>query len=125
MKPQPNDLANVLLRSVESATQRGRSVIARRCREGRPLFGRYLGLGGAAARDHRGLTLRPQPPRKYKYFYSPSLQVLRLAHVSDTVSPYSIVANQNKIGRNERCRCGSGKKYKHCHGSVGAQAQPL
>ncbi|PZR86736.1 MAG: hypothetical protein DI537_27880 [Stutzerimonas stutzeri] len=24
---------------------------------------------------------------------------------------------RRKIGRNERCPCGSGKKYKHCHGS--------
>ena len=24
---------------------------------------------------------------------------------------------QKKIGRNESCPCGSGKKYKHCHGS--------
>ena len=23
---------------------------------------------------------------------------------------------QRKIGRNEFCPCGSGKKYKHCHG---------
>lgn len=23
-----------------------------------------------------------------------------------------------RIGRNERCPCGSGKKYKHCHGSI-------
>jgi SEC-C motif len=23
-----------------------------------------------------------------------------------------------KIGRNEKCPCGSGKKYKHCHGSI-------
>ena len=23
-----------------------------------------------------------------------------------------------KIGRNEQCPCGSGKKYKHCHGSA-------
>ena len=22
-----------------------------------------------------------------------------------------------KVGRNEKCPCGSGKKYKHCHGS--------
>ena len=22
-----------------------------------------------------------------------------------------------KVGRNEPCPCGSGKKYKHCHGS--------
>jgi preprotein translocase subunit SecA len=23
-----------------------------------------------------------------------------------------------KIGRNEPCPCGSGKKYKHCHGAL-------
>jgi len=22
-----------------------------------------------------------------------------------------------KVGRNEKCPCGSGKKYKHCHGA--------
>ena len=26
--------------------------------------------------------------------------------------------SEKKIGRNERCPCGSGKKFKHCHGSV-------
>lgn len=26
-----------------------------------------------------------------------------------------------KIGRNERCLCGSGRKYKHCHGLPGRQ----
>lgn len=29
------------------------------------------------------------------------------------------VRNEPKIGRNEPCPCGSGKKYKHCHGQVG------
>ena len=24
-----------------------------------------------------------------------------------------------KVGRNEDCPCGSGKKYKHCHGKYG------
>jgi uncharacterized protein YecA (UPF0149 family) len=24
-----------------------------------------------------------------------------------------------KVGRNERCPCGSGLKYKHCHGLPG------
>ena len=26
-------------------------------------------------------------------------------------------ATWGKVGRNEQCPCGSGKKYKHCHGS--------
>jgi preprotein translocase subunit SecA len=25
-------------------------------------------------------------------------------------------ASWGKVGRNEECPCGSGKKYKHCHG---------
>ena len=26
---------------------------------------------------------------------------------------------EKKVGRNEPCPCGSGKKYKHCHGRAG------
>jgi len=29
-----------------------------------------------------------------------------------------------KVGRNERCPCGSDLKYKHCHGSTGGRSQP-
>jgi preprotein translocase subunit SecA len=29
-----------------------------------------------------------------------------------------IMRTQAKVGRNDPCPCGSGKKYKHCHGSV-------
>jgi SEC-C motif len=29
-----------------------------------------------------------------------------------------------KIGRNQRCPCGSGKRFKHCHGSFKQEAQP-
>lgn len=32
-----------------------------------------------------------------------------------------IVIKKNKIGRNEACPCGSGKKYKHCHGRLKLQ----
>lgn len=28
------------------------------------------------------------------------------------------IANKTKIGRNDDCPCGSGKKYKHCHGQL-------
>jgi preprotein translocase subunit SecA len=30
----------------------------------------------------------------------------------------------DKIGRNEACPCGSGKKYKRCHGAPGAEPLP-
>ncbi len=32
-----------------------------------------------------------------------------------TSQPQQVVAGK-KVGRNEKCPCGSGKKYKHCHG---------
>jgi preprotein translocase subunit SecA len=35
--------------------------------------------------------------------------------------PIKTAASQN-IGRNDPCPCGSGKKYKHCHGKTGAPA---
>ncbi len=30
----------------------------------------------------------------------------------------TFVRSERKIGRNEPCPCGSGKKYKHCHGAL-------
>jgi preprotein translocase subunit SecA len=32
--------------------------------------------------------------------------------------PQTFVRGERKIGRNEPCPCGSGKKYKHCHGRL-------
>ena len=31
-------------------------------------------------------------------------------------SPATFVRQDRKVGRNEPCPCGSGKKFKHCHG---------
>ena len=39
--------------------------------------------------------------------------------VSKLTSPH--LTGRAKIGRNERCPCGSGRKYKHCHGLAGRQ----
>jgi preprotein translocase subunit SecA len=37
----------------------------------------------------------------------------------DTVTrPDAMAAGQLRVGRNEPCPCGSGKKYKHCHGQL-------
>ena len=33
--------------------------------------------------------------------------------------PQTFVRQERKVGRNEPCPCGSGKKYKHCHGKLG------
>lgn len=32
--------------------------------------------------------------------------------------PETFVRQEKKVGRNEACPCGSGKKYKHCHGAA-------
>lgn len=37
---------------------------------------------------------------------------------SSTVSKPTPLVNANKVGRNDPCPCGSGKKYKNCHGRV-------
>ncbi|MEO7938530.1 MAG: SEC-C metal-binding domain-containing protein [Burkholderiaceae bacterium] len=31
------------------------------------------------------------------------------------------IRNPRKVGRNEPCPCGSGKKFKHCHGGPVAE----
>ncbi|ODS10405.1 preprotein translocase subunit SecA [Vibrio scophthalmi] len=33
--------------------------------------------------------------------------------------PQTVVRDERKVGRNEPCPCGSGKKYKQCHGQIG------
>ncbi|HBU28270.1 TPA: preprotein translocase subunit SecA [Candidatus Uhrbacteria bacterium] len=40
------------------------------------------------------------------------------AKINDTIK--AGVANQQKPGRNDACPCGSGKKYKKCHGGLGS-----
>ncbi len=41
-----------------------------------------------------------------------------LAGTADTVTAQPYHRAQKKIGRNEPCYCGSGKKYKQCHGKL-------
>ena len=33
-------------------------------------------------------------------------------------TPGTVVRGERKVGRNEPCPCGSGRKYKHCHGTL-------
>ncbi|MCG9556868.1 preprotein translocase subunit SecA [Vibrio kanaloae] len=36
----------------------------------------------------------------------------------EPASPQTVVRDERKVGRNEPCPCGSGKKYKQCHGQI-------
>jgi preprotein translocase subunit SecA len=40
----------------------------------------------------------------------------RSAPATEPVAPF--VRADRKVGRNEPCPCGSGKKFKHCHGAL-------
>ena len=39
-------------------------------------------------------------------------------HAAAPPAPTPFVRAVPKVGRNEACPCGSGKKYKHCHGAL-------
>jgi preprotein translocase subunit SecA len=41
-----------------------------------------------------------------------------LAEAATKKKAQPIVRNTQKVGRNDPCPCGSGKKYKHCHGKL-------
>lgn len=42
----------------------------------------------------------------------------KIARESGILPPVAALAESKNIGRNDPCPCGSGKKYKHCHGAV-------
>ncbi len=45
------------------------------------------------------------------------------AEAKNNQKPETVRRQEPKVGRNDPCPCGSGKKYKKCHGAAGAQAQ--
>ncbi|MGE0171599.1 MAG: preprotein translocase subunit SecA [Oligoflexales bacterium] len=46
----------------------------------------------------------------------------RSAPAPDAAKVETFIRDGDKVGRNDDCPCGSGKKYKKCHGKIGAQA---
>ena len=43
---------------------------------------------------------------------------MRAAAAAQAGAQAQIVRDGAKVGRNDPCPCGSGKKYKHCHGQL-------
>lgn len=67
------------------------------------------------ARDTEIVTNRPPPQR----LTAPPCSLSNIAKQMGRTEPVVTSATRpggRKIGRNERCPCGSGKKFKHCHG---------
>jgi preprotein translocase subunit SecA len=56
-------------------------------------------------------------PENIKYNH-PAAQNALSNNDNDSIPPEPFVREQRKVGRNELCPCGSGKKYKHCHGKL-------
>jgi preprotein translocase subunit SecA len=52
-------------------------------------------------------SLPPQKPKQQPMFLSSGKQ-----------EPQTVKRREAKVGRNDPCPCGSGKKYKKCHGTA-------
>jgi preprotein translocase subunit SecA len=61
-------------------------------------------------------SLAPLPPAPPPSPSSAGSERLRPSPEQEAVAPY--VREQPKVGRNEPCPCGSGKKFKQCHGRL-------
>jgi hypothetical protein len=56
--------------------------------------------------------------------YDPHLSGMGFgAELAEEIAPFAAMRPPAMAGRNERCPCGSGKKYKHCH--LGNELHPL
>lgn len=56
---------------------------------------------------------------QFQHAAAPGLEGEQLAEEGAEVAVASApVRNEHKLGRNEPCWCGSGKKFKHCHGQI-------
>jgi preprotein translocase subunit SecA len=69
----------------------------------------------------------PEAPRNLQYQHpdyaetgggvgNPEMEEEGDVAVLEKTSPF--VRGAQKVGRNDPCPCGSGKKYKHCHGKL-------
>jgi preprotein translocase subunit SecA len=61
-------------------------------------------------------SLAAPPPPEPRPFGPPPGLAPRPAPAAEPVAPY--VREQPKVGRNDPCPCGSGKKFKQCHGRL-------
>jgi len=87
-------LALVRIRSEEEVAQMEAAERQRSAAQARAMQFQHEDAGGLGADEEAAqLAAQPQPP-------------------------VQMVRDQPKVGRNEPCPCGSGKKFKHCHGQL-------
>jgi preprotein translocase subunit SecA len=69
------------------------------------------------------LEATQHPPRQMHFLHpsasaAPEAEAAPAGTPDATAAVQTVVRNQPKVGRNQPCPCGSGKKYKHCHGQL-------
>ncbi|MCP5321541.1 MAG: preprotein translocase subunit SecA [Pseudomonadales bacterium] len=77
----------------------------------------------ALERQQREAQEREQQRARYMHASASGLAVAPDEDAADAEPPPAVAAEPfvretPKVGRNEPCPCGSGKKYKHCHGQI-------
>jgi hypothetical protein len=70
--------------------------------------------------DAEGARIREWSERLRRWEEELEVREQRTESMSKLASHHS--TGRAKIGRNERCPCGSGLKYKHCHGMAGRRS---
>jgi preprotein translocase subunit SecA len=85
-------------------------------REGFDMFAAMMGRikGDALDRLFHVQAVREAPPPPQP---AAPLPRMTLNRGEEPVAPKTVHRDQEKVGRNDPCPCGSGKKYKKCHGA--------
>ena len=61
----------------------------------------------------------PHAPTNVQFHHADQDEALAAANAdADASAAQTFVRRGQKVGRNDACPCGSGKKYKHCHGRL-------
>ncbi|MCY1186671.1 Protein translocase subunit SecA [compost metagenome] len=55
---------------------------------------------------------------QFQHAEAPGLEAEPQEEGTDVAVATAPVRNEQKLGRNEPCWCGSGKKFKQCHGKI-------
>ena len=71
-----------------------------------------------AEEDVEAVDAQRRQESKMEYRHDQAGAVAGPDNQGTEVGPETFVREGRKVGRNEACPCGSGKKYKHCHGKL-------
>ena len=69
-------------------------------------------------RLERAMQFQHAPPEQLAQPQAAGDEFAQAAGAEHQHAPQQFVRETRKVGRNEPCPCGSGKKYKHCHGAL-------